>query len=75
MVDDINNGNQSTLSAGHSDQHGGVPVQYEAHHPIWHAQGYSERHWTPPSGDCSLCIALAAARATINKTTMKNTPP
>jgi hypothetical protein len=30
----INNGKQSTLSAGHFDRHGGAPVQYEAHRPM-----------------------------------------
>jgi hypothetical protein len=34
-----------------------------------HVQGYTGSHWTPPSGDYSLRIALAAAR-TANKTTM-----
>jgi hypothetical protein len=39
-----------------------------------HVQGYTGRLWMRPLGDCSLCIALAAARAPANKTTMKNTP-
>jgi len=30
-------------------------------------QGYTGSHWTPPSGDYSLRIALAAARVTANK--------
>jgi hypothetical protein len=33
--------------------------------------GYSQSHWTLPSGDYSLRIALVAATATANKTTMK----
>jgi hypothetical protein len=36
-----------------------------------HVQGYSRSHWTLPSGDYSLHIAPAAARATANKTKMK----
>jgi hypothetical protein len=39
-----------------------------------HVQGYTGSHWTPPSGDYSLRIALAAARATANKTTMYYLP-
>jgi hypothetical protein len=58
MVNDkINYEKQSTSSAGHSDRHGGGPVQYQLHCPIKHAQGYSGSHWTPPSSDYSLSIA------------------
>jgi hypothetical protein len=39
-----------------------------------HVQGYTGSHWTPPLGDCSLRIALAAARATANKTTIYYVP-
>jgi hypothetical protein len=39
-----------------------------------HVQGYTGSHWTPPSGDYSLRIALAAARATANITTMYHVP-
>jgi hypothetical protein len=35
-----------------------------------HVQGYSGSHWTPPSGDYSLRIAPAAARATGKQTTI-----
>jgi hypothetical protein len=35
-----------------------------------HVQGYTGSHWTLSSGDYSLCIAAAAARATANKTMM-----
>jgi hypothetical protein len=38
-----------------------------------HVQGYTGSHWTPPSGDYSLRIALAAAR-TANKTRMYYVP-
>ena len=30
------------------------------HRPMQHAQGYTGSHWTPPLGDYSLRIALAA---------------
>ena len=36
--------------------------------------GLHRSHWMPPSGNCSLHIAPAAAMATANKTTMKNIP-
>jgi hypothetical protein len=44
------------------------------HCPMQNVQGYTGSHWTLPSGDYSLRIAPAAARATINKTTMQNVP-
>jgi hypothetical protein len=44
------------------------------HRPMQHVQGYTGSHWTPPSGDYSLRIALAAARATANKTKMYHEP-
>ncbi len=76
MVNDkIDDGKQSTSSAGHFDRHGGAPVRYEAHLQMWHAHGYFGSHWTPPSDDYSLRIAPVAARVTINKTTMQNNPP
>jgi hypothetical protein len=55
---------------GRFDGHGGLPVQYEAHLPMQHAQGYSRSHWTPASGDYLLCTAPAAARATGKQTTI-----
>jgi hypothetical protein len=66
-----------TLSAIRFDSHGNLPVQYKAHHPIQHVQGYSGSYWMPPLGDYSLRIAPAAARATgkqttINKYTKRN---
>jgi hypothetical protein len=39
-----------------------------------HVQGYTGSHWTPPSGNYSLRIALAAARTPANKTTMYYLP-
>ena len=42
------------------------------HQPMQHDQGYIGSHWTQPLGDYLFCIALAAARATINKTMMQH---
>jgi hypothetical protein len=52
------------------DGHGGLPLQIEAHCPMQHVQGYSGSHWTPASGDYSLRITPAAARATGKQTTI-----
>jgi hypothetical protein len=62
----------STCSSvvGRFDGHGGPPVQYEAHRPMKHVQGYSGSHWTPASGNYLLPIAPAAARATGKQTTI-----
>jgi hypothetical protein len=68
----------STCSSfvGRFDGHGGLPVQYKAHCPMQHAQGYSGSHWTPALGNYLLRIPPVAARAigkqtTINKYTYK----
>jgi hypothetical protein len=37
-------------------------------------QGFTGSHWTPPSGNYLLRIAVPATRATINKPAMKITP-
>jgi len=58
----------------HFDGHGEALKQYMRHRPMQHVQGYTGSHWTPPSGDYSLHIALAAARAPANKTTMYYLP-
>jgi hypothetical protein len=60
-----------TLSAIRFNGHGNPPVQYEAHCPMQHVQGYSRSHWMPPSGNYLLRIAPAAARVKTNKTTTK----
>jgi hypothetical protein len=62
--------NKCTSSAGHFDGHGGAPEQYRQHCPMWHVQGYSVSHWMPASGNYSLRIAPAAARATGKQTTI-----
>jgi hypothetical protein len=66
----------STCSSavGHFDGHGGPPVQYKAHPPMQHVQGYSGSHRMPALGDYLLCIAPAAAKATGNKQQSTNTP-
>jgi hypothetical protein len=62
--------NKCTLSAGCFDGHGGAPEQYRWHRPMRHVQGYSGSYWTLPSGNYSLHIAPAAARATGKQTTI-----
>jgi len=66
--------NKCTSVAGHFDGHGGAPVWYGAHRLMQHDQGFTGSHWMPPSGNYSLRIALAAARATINSTIIKFVP-
>jgi hypothetical protein len=63
--------NKCTSVVGHFDGRGGAPGQYRQHCLMWHVQGYLRSHWTPPLGNYLLHIALAAARATANKATMK----
>ena len=63
--------NKCTSSAGRFDGHGSAPEQYRQHRPMRHVQGYSVSHWMPSSGAYSLRIVPASARATINKTTIK----
>jgi hypothetical protein len=63
--------NKCTSVVGHFDSHGGAPGQYRWHRPMRHVQGYLGSHWTPPLGNYSLRIALAAARATGKQTTIK----
>jgi hypothetical protein len=67
-------GNLCTSIVGHFDGHGGVLMQYGAHLPMQHDQGFTGNHWTPPLGSYSPCIAQVAARATINTTMMQHVP-
>jgi hypothetical protein len=62
--------NECTSSTGHFDGHGSAPVQYKAHHPMQHIQGYSRSHWTPASGNYLLRIAPEATRETVKQTTI-----
>jgi regulator of protease activity HflC (stomatin/prohibitin superfamily) len=57
---------------GHFDGHGEALKQHMRHLLMQHVQGYTRATRTPPSGDYSIRIASAAARATANKTKMKN---
>jgi hypothetical protein len=59
-----------TFVAAHFEGLVDAPEQYRKYHPMQHVQGYSGSHWTPPSGDYSLRIAPAAARATGKQTTI-----
>jgi hypothetical protein len=47
-----------------------APERYRRHRLMRHVQGYSGSHWTLASGDYSLGIAPAAARATGKQTTI-----
>jgi len=66
--------NECPSSADHVDGHGEALKQYMQHRPMQHVQGYTGSHWTLPSGDYLFHIALAAARATANKTTIYYVP-
>ncbi len=65
---------ECTSSTGHFNGHGDALVQYEAHGPMQHVQGYTGSHWTLPLGNYSFCIAPEAARATANEQGQKHTP-
>jgi hypothetical protein len=60
--------NKCTLSAGRFNGHSGAPEGYRWHRLMQHVKGYSGSHWTPASGDYLLCIAPAAASATVKQT-------
>jgi hypothetical protein len=66
--------NKRPSVAGHFDGHGEALKRYMQHCPMQHVQGYTESHWTLPSGDYSLRIASADTGATANKTTMYYVP-
>jgi hypothetical protein len=59
-----------TSVAAHFEGLADAPEGYRRHRPMRHVQGYLGSHWTPPSGNYSLCIAPAAARATGKQTTI-----
>jgi hypothetical protein len=66
-----------TSIAAHFEGLADVPEQYRWHCLMRNVQGYLGSHWTPVSGNYSLCMAPAAARATgiqttINKYTYKD---
>jgi len=66
--------NRCSSVAGHFDGHGGALMQYGAHYPMQHDQGFNGSHWMPPLGDYLLHIAPGATRATINTMMMQNVP-
>ena len=76
MPSKIGGGNKRTCTsvAGHFNGHAEALKQSTWHCPIQHVQGYNESHWMRPSGNYSLRIAPAAARATANKTKMQYVP-
>jgi hypothetical protein len=47
--------------AGNFDCHADAAVRRGADRPMEHIQGFTRSHWMPPSGECSHCIAAAAA--------------
>jgi hypothetical protein len=62
--------NKCTFVAARFEGLADVPEQYRWHRPMQHVQGYSGSHWMPASGNYSLRIAQAAARATGKQTTI-----
>ena len=60
--------------AGHFDGPAEALKRSMWHCPMQHVHGCIGSHWTLPSGDYSLRIAPAAARATINTAIMQNIP-
>ncbi len=42
--------NKYTYKAGRFDAHGNVLVLYSAYHPMEEVQGFTRKHWMPPSG-------------------------
>ena len=64
--------NKCTSGKGHINDRAVALKQYMQHLPMRHDQGFTRSHWTLPSGDQSLRIPPAAARATANKMKMQN---
>jgi hypothetical protein len=54
--------NKCTSFAGNCGGHADVLVQYEAHCPMNHIQGFTRSHWMQSLGKCLHCIAPAAAK-------------
>jgi hypothetical protein len=42
--------NKYTYKAGRFDGHGDMPVPNHTHRLMEEVQGFTRRHWTPPSG-------------------------
>ncbi len=62
----------SIIIAGHFDALLDAPAQHRVHRLMEEVHGYSRSHWMPLSGECLHCIALAASKVAIKKTTTKN---
>jgi hypothetical protein len=62
--------NQSAFVAGRFDGHTDALKRQTWHRPMQQIQGHTRCPWQPPSGNYSLCIAPAAARATGKQTTI-----
>ena len=63
--------NKYTSIVNHFYGHAYAWVHYSAHCLMENVQDFAGSHWTPPSGDCLLCIALAAAQVSFKTTTIK----
>jgi hypothetical protein len=65
----------STCSSniGHFDGHGNPPVQYKAHCPMQHVQGYSGCHWTPPLATTRSVLPQQPPEQQANKQQSTNT--
>jgi hypothetical protein len=59
--------------AGNFDCHSDVAEQREAHCPMKHIQGFNQRNWMLPLGECLRCIALAATMVNEFVETTQNT--
>ena len=66
--------NECTSVAGHFNGHAEVLKGYIWHRLMQHVQGCSRSHWMLQLGNYSLRFALAATRATANKSSMTNVP-
>jgi hypothetical protein len=66
--DKIDDDKQMPLHVARFEGLADAPEQYRWHHMMQHVQGLSGSHWTPASGNYSLLIAPAAARATATQT-------
>jgi hypothetical protein len=65
--------NKCSSFAGHFDHHAEAWVQYHAHCPMQHVQGYIRKLCMLSLGNYSLSIATVAARATDKTTMIKHT--
>ena len=58
----IGNNKKCRRTAGNFDScHANAAVRCGEHRLIEHIPGFNRSHWMPPLGECSHCIAAAAA--------------